>query len=88
MSYGEVYIESDIKKLKKAGYKKQTIIRVISRRIKYRYSDIPSKDAQRIATQIYEGKNSDWRTKRRSSTQISITSKERKLWNKLNLDSI
>ena len=90
MSYGSVYIASDIGKLKSAGYSKRYIIRIISRRIKYRYSYLSIKDAKRIATDSYNGnsESKNWMPKRKSTSTIAITERELRLWKKLELDSI
>lgn len=63
MSYGNEYIEEDIEKLKKKGKSKTDIIKIISKRIHARYSDISINRGKTIATKLYEGKYTtvkDW----------------------------
>ena len=63
MSYGNVYIESDIRELKKRGFSKTKILDTIAERIHARYNDISFTRGKRIAKKIYEGKPTtikDW----------------------------
>lgn len=90
MSYGSVYIESDIEKLKKAGYSKRYIIRVIAHRIRYRYSDISMKGSKRIALDSYNGKDSSpgWQSKSRVKSEVKISDSEKRIWKKYDLTSL
>ena len=102
MSYGSVYIESDINKMKQAGYSKKYIITIISKRIRYRYPSISIKGAKKIALDAYNGKSesSGWKSKSRKATEptnglyrfitspFRITESERKIWRKCDLGSI
>ena len=63
MSYGNVYIERDIRDLKEEGKLKTKIIEIIGKRIHARYSDISVSRGKIIAKKLYEGKNTsekDW----------------------------
>ena len=89
MSYGEVYIEDDISKMKKAGYKKKYIIGTMAKRIRYRYNDITKVGANRIALSVYDGSNTTigWKSRRKGKPPV-ITSRDRILWKKLKLNDI
>lgn len=63
MSYGMDYIESDTRKLKRYGLTKNQIVKIISRRINWRYPDIPISRGETIAKKTYEGRETsvrDW----------------------------
>jgi len=63
MSYGNVYIKADIRKLKKRGWTKTQIVDVLGAKINDRYSDISITRGKRIVKKLYEGKNTtfkDW----------------------------
>ena len=64
MSYGNVYIQEDIKGLKADGRGKEEILDIIAGRIHSRYPDISLPKARVIAQKNYEGRKttrSDWR---------------------------
>jgi hypothetical protein len=90
MSYGEVYIESDINKMQKAGYKKKFIINTIVKRIRYRYPDITKIAATRIALGVYNNSDTSagWKSRRRSGKEPKITNRDILIWNKLDLGSL
>jgi len=52
MSYGDVYIQSDMKKLEAEGYSKADIDKIIAKRIRNRYPNISLKQARTIVHNI------------------------------------
>ncbi len=90
MSYGSVYIKSDIDKLKKAKYSKRTIVNIIAHRIRYRYPNITIKDSIKTALAAYEGKEKYYwsSVKHRKENPPKISEREKNIWRKLNLSGI
>jgi hypothetical protein len=89
MSYGSVYIESDINKLKNLKYSKRTIVRVIAQRIRYRYPDISRSGAIQIAVDTLNGKSESngWKSKSRNKN-VNISQRDVDIWKKAGLGSL
>ena len=52
MSYGVVYIQSDIAEMRKKGYSDMKIIRAITSNLRSRYPDMQRVKAKRIAYKV------------------------------------
>lgn len=64
MSYGNIYILSEISKLKAHGFNKQRVINLIANRINSRYPEISITRGKVIAKKLYEGQlpsQADWK---------------------------
>jgi hypothetical protein len=66
MSYGDVYIETDLRRLKNQGKTKAQAIQIVAGRIKERYPDITKADCVKIATNVSNGKNGGWQNVKRN----------------------
>ena len=68
MSYGNIYILSEISKLKAHGFNKQRVINLIANRINSRYPEISITRGKVIAKKLYEGQlpsQADWKMGKR-----------------------